>query len=40
MTNLRKIYHKVLSIPIPNIEQIWKDYDTFENTINKLAVNN
>ncbi|KAG4086654.1 hypothetical protein H8356DRAFT_962014 [Neocallimastix lanati (nom. inval.)] len=40
MTNLRKIYHKVLSIPIPNIEQIWKDYDTFENTINKLAAKN
>jgi len=38
MILLRKIYHKVLVIPIANIEQIWKEYDTFENNINKLAV--
>ncbi|ORX52497.1 hypothetical protein BCR36DRAFT_30218 [Piromyces finnis] len=40
MLLLRKIYHKVLVIPIANIEQIWKEYDTFENNINKLAAKN
>jgi len=37
MILLRKIYHKVLVIPIANIEQIWKEYDTFENNISKIA---
>ncbi|ORY39382.1 Suf-domain-containing protein [Rhizoclosmatium globosum] len=33
----RKVYHKALSIPLSNIEQIWKDYDVFENSLNKLT---
>lgn len=33
----RKVYHRVLSIPVANIESIWKDYDAFENGLNKLT---
>ncbi|KAI9331568.1 hypothetical protein BDR26DRAFT_938303 [Obelidium mucronatum] len=34
----RKVYHKALSIPLANIEAIWKEYDLFENSLNKLTV--
>ncbi|KAI9330114.1 hypothetical protein BDR26DRAFT_807589 [Obelidium mucronatum] len=33
----RKVYHKALSIPLANIEAIWKEYDLFENSLNKLT---
>ncbi|KAI8607352.1 hypothetical protein BC830DRAFT_1048334, partial [Chytriomyces sp. MP71] len=33
----RKVFHKALSIPLANIEQIWKEYDAFENALNKLS---
>ncbi|PVU93718.1 hypothetical protein BB561_001616 [Smittium simulii] len=32
---IRSIYQKAISIPINQIELIWKDYDSFENTSNK-----
>ncbi|TPX64574.1 hypothetical protein CcCBS67573_g08380 [Chytriomyces confervae] len=34
----RKVFHKALSIPLTNIEAIWKEYDAFENSLNKLTV--
>jgi len=37
---LRRTYHKVLVIPLANIEQIWKEYDSFENNVNKSAAKN
>ncbi|KAJ3351437.1 mRNA 3'-end-processing protein rna14 [Entophlyctis luteolus] len=33
----RKVYQKAVSIPLANIETIWKDYDAFENSLNKLT---
>ncbi|KAJ3237989.1 mRNA 3'-end-processing protein rna14 [Chytriomyces hyalinus] len=33
----RKVFHKALSIPLTNIEAIWKEYDAFENGLNKLT---
>ncbi|KAJ3213420.1 mRNA 3'-end-processing protein rna14 [Dinochytrium kinnereticum] len=37
MDQLRKIFHKALSIPLSNVEVIWKDYDAFENGLNKIT---
>jgi hypothetical protein len=37
MDLLRKAYHKAIHTPIANIEEIWKDYDLFENSLNKLT---
>lgn len=38
MDVLRKIYSRATSIPIHNVELIWKDYDAYENNLNKLTV--
>ncbi|KAJ3154879.1 mRNA 3'-end-processing protein rna14 [Geranomyces michiganensis] len=38
MDLLRRAYNRAIWIPLTNIEQIWKDYDTFENGLNKLTV--
>ena len=38
MDLLRKLYQKAVKIPLSNVEQIWKDYDAFENGLNKLTV--
>ncbi|TPX37613.1 hypothetical protein SmJEL517_g00759 [Synchytrium microbalum] len=37
MDALRKIYHRALIVPLNNIETLWKDYDVFENGLNKLT---
>lgn len=35
MTSLRKIYQKAIVTPTHQIEQLWKDYENFENSINR-----
>jgi cleavage stimulation factor subunit 3 len=37
LDNLRKIYQKATSNPIYGVENIWRDYDTFENGLNRLT---
>jgi len=37
MDLLRKAYTKALCIPISNINALWKDYDQFENSLNKAT---
>ncbi|KAI9103161.1 hypothetical protein DFS34DRAFT_354924 [Phlyctochytrium arcticum] len=37
MDSLRRAYQRAIWIPLNNIEQLWKDYDTFENGLNKLT---
>ena len=27
---IRKVYHRAIILPIINVEQLWKDYNTFE----------
>ena len=34
---LRKIYYRAISIPIINIESIWRDYDAYENNANRMT---
>ena len=38
MDHLRKIFHKAIYTPLHNIEDIWKEYDNFENVLSKLTV--
>jgi hypothetical protein len=38
MDSLRKIFHKAVHTPLHNIEQIWKEYDAYENGLSKLTV--
>ncbi|KAJ3105305.1 mRNA 3'-end-processing protein rna14 [Physocladia obscura] len=33
----RKAFQKAISIPLANVETIWKEYDSFENSLNKLT---
>ncbi|KAJ1547825.1 mRNA 3'-end-processing protein rna14 [Nowakowskiella sp. JEL0078] len=33
---MRRIFHRALVTPLSNIEQLWKEYDTFENKLDKL----
>ena len=38
METIRKLYQRAVKVPLSNIEYIWKDYDTFENNLNKTTV--
>lgn len=38
MDALRKIYHRAVQIPLENVEILWKEYETFENSLNKITV--
>ncbi|KAI9031293.1 hypothetical protein DFJ74DRAFT_655243 [Hyaloraphidium curvatum] len=37
MDLLRKTYHRALSAPIANIEQLWRDYDSYENGLSRMT---
>eukprot|EP00123_Amoebidium_parasiticum_P011934 comp20998_c0_seq1/m.28158 comp20998_c0_seq1/g.28158 ORF comp20998_c0_seq1/g.28158 comp20998_c0_seq1/m.28158 type:complete len:745 (-) comp20998_c0_seq1:702-2936(-) len=37
MTALRQVYQKAVVNPIMNVEQLWKEYDQYENGLNKLT---
>ena len=38
MDALRKIYQRAVQIPLENVEILWKDYEAFENMLNKITV--
>lgn len=40
MDDLRKIYQRVVGIPLANVEAIWREYDQFENGLNRVTVRN
>lgn len=35
MTNVRKAYQKAILIPTHHVEQLWKDYESFENSVSR-----
>lgn len=35
---LRKLYQRAIRNPMNNLEDIWKEYDAYENELNKLLV--
>ncbi|KAG0252116.1 mRNA 3'-end-processing protein rna14, partial [Mortierella polycephala] len=37
MDAMRRVYQKAVCIPHSNVENIWRDYDSFENGLNKLT---
>eukprot|EP01135_Chromosphaera_perkinsii_P006186 Nk52_evm3s442 gene=Nk52_evmTU3s442 len=37
MEAIRKAYQKVIVIPIMNVEQFWKEYNLYENSLNKIT---
>ncbi|KAL5512186.1 hypothetical protein ACEPAG_3471 [Sanghuangporus baumii] len=37
MDQLRKIYQRAVQIPLENVETLWKDYEAFENGLNKIT---
>lgn len=38
MDSLRKAYQKAVTLPVEGVEKIWKEYDQFEQGLNKLTV--
>ncbi|RZC83377.1 hypothetical protein C5167_046163 [Papaver somniferum] len=35
MTTIRKVYQKAIITPTHHVEQLWKDYENFENTVSR-----
>ena len=35
---LRQVYHRAISVPTTTVNQLWKDYDQFEQSLNKGTV--
>ena len=38
MDTLRTAYQRAVQIPLNNVEQIWQEYNQFENGMNKMTV--
>ena len=38
MDHLRKVYQRVICIPVNGVEAMWKEYDSFEMGLNKMTV--
>jgi len=38
MDALRKVYHRAVQIPLENVERLWSELETFENSLNKITV--
>jgi cleavage stimulation factor subunit 3 len=36
MTTIRKLYQRAIETPMHNLEQVWKEYDKFENETDKI----
>jgi len=37
MELLRKTYQRAIALPIGTVESIWKEYDAFENSLNRVT---
>ena len=38
MDSMRRAYQKAVTIPLNNVEHLWKEYDQWENSLNRLTV--
>lgn len=38
MDSMRRAYQKAITIPLNNVEHLWKEYDQWENNLNRLTV--
>ncbi|KAF8395611.1 hypothetical protein HHK36_019561 [Tetracentron sinense] len=39
MTSVRKSYQKAIVTPTHHVEQLWKDYENFENSVSRALIN-
>lgn len=37
LDHVRRIYQRAITTPIHNIEKLWRDYDAFENSVNRAT---
>lgn len=38
MDQVRSVYHRAIAIPMSSVNNLWKEYDQFEMSLNKLTV--
>lgn len=38
MTTIRKTYQRAILMPIHHVEQLWRDYENFENSVSRALV--
>lgn len=38
MTAVRKVYQKAIITPTHQVEQLWRDYENFENSVSRALV--
>ena len=38
MDALRKVYHRVVQIPVDSVDKLWQELEAFENGLNKITV--
>lgn len=38
MTAIRKTYQRAIVMPTHQVEQLWRDYENFENTVSRALV--
>lgn len=38
MDQLRKVYHRAITVPMLTVNNLWKEYDQFEMALNKMTV--
>lgn len=38
MDSMRRVYQRAVAIPLNNVEHLWKEYDQWENGLNRLTV--
>lgn len=38
MTAMRKVYQRAIVTPTHHVEQLWKDYENFENSVSRALV--
>lgn len=40
MDDLRRAYQRAVSVPLLNVEQLWREWDSYENGLNRVTVSN
>lgn len=38
MDAIRRLYQQAVAIPMHSVETLWRDYEAWENSLNKLTV--
>lgn len=38
MTTIRKTYQRAIVMPTHHVEQLWRDYENFENSVSRALV--